>query len=80
VTIFEEPQAEENRMTRQNRIGRLVRVFLLLGGASLLATGVSCGDQLRQTVIDTGTAFVGTAMTQVLEAALGSALGVSSQG
>jgi hypothetical protein len=76
----QKPQEEKFRMTRQNSATRLIRLtLLLLPGACLLATGTSCGDQLRQSMTDAGTEFVSTAMTTVLEAALTNLLGGSSQ-
>ncbi|HOJ56476.1 MAG TPA: hypothetical protein PK184_16190 [Phycisphaerae bacterium] len=58
-------------MTRQSRIRRWMRVWgLLVPGAALLSTGTSCGDQIRQSLLDTGTTFVSQSLSLLIESAV----------
>lgn len=67
-------------MGRQNWIRRLSRwMVLIMPGAALMGTGTSCGDQLRQTLIETSVTFVGEATETLLEEAIGGILPGQSQ-
>ncbi len=62
---------KENYMSRQFWAWRFIRILALLApGAALMSTGTSCGDQIRQTMIDAGLTFVGQATGLLLESAL----------
>jgi hypothetical protein len=58
-------------MTRQWWNRRLMRILVLLApGAALLSTGTSCGDQIRQSMIDTGTTFFSQSISLLIESAV----------
>lgn len=58
-------------MARQRWAGRLVRILVLLApGAALMSTGTSCGDQIRQSMLDTGTNFFAQSVSLLIESAV----------
>jgi len=66
-------------MTRQRWIGQLIRIAALVApGAALLDSGTSCGDQFRQSLMESSVNAVSSATGTAIENAVLEVLGAGT--